>query len=120
MLTIAESAYKILNATHAVVLPFHPHDEFWSMWYTLNGEKFFFRFMYNYREEKWYMSIYDAANDLLASGIKMVNNWSLLSKYADPRMPKGELWTVDVSGGYAEPERYDMGDRVKLVFYWEE
>lgn len=56
----------------------------------LDGTDYTLNFLYSDREQCYYLSVADAAGDI-ANGIKVVANWPLLQRFADPRLPPGEV-----------------------------
>lgn len=82
---------------------------------TLAGARFTLEFLWNDRDRSWSMGIYDASSNLLAAK-KVTLDTGMLWRYADPRLPAGELFAVDTSGAQQEPGLYDLGSRVLLTF----
>jgi hypothetical protein len=86
----------------------------------LDGRDYLLRFSYNEREERWYLSLYDDAEDPLILGIKLLTNWELLQHYhADPRVPPGELWVMDTTGNDDPPTLNELGvgKRCELTYF---
>ena len=66
-------------------------DPFYDMVVNLEGTDYKLTFNYNQREDATYLSISTPDGDDIVNGIKVVSNWPLLHKWADPRLPPGEL-----------------------------
>jgi len=91
-------------------------DANWTQVTTLGGRDFIFTFRWNAREMSWYLDIADQDNVLLAASRKLVADYPVLTRRTDPRLPRGVLWTIDRSGQGLDPGRYDLDERVILVF----
>lgn len=99
-----------------------PDTPLYTMRATLNGQAYTLRFDYAQREDRWYLSLYDAAGLPIRKGIKITSNVSTLRLTAfDARAPKGFLTFSDVTaetGGAGEPPAYaDLGRRVTLLYF---
>lgn len=66
-------------------------DPFFSEVVNLEGTDFLLRFHYNQREDAMYMDIATPDGDDIVNGIKCLSTWPLLHKWADSRLPPGEL-----------------------------
>lgn len=95
-------------------------DPYYSQKVKLDGRDFVFRFSYNEREARWYLGILDDEETPLRLGLKLVANWELLQHYrADPRMPPGELWVMDLTESNAPPTLNELGEgkRCELTYF---
>lgn len=93
----------------------------------LDGRDYIFRFLYNQREDRWYLNLSDENGDPIVDGIKVVVATSLLKRVTDSRRPPGILMArdltavePDLAGGEQiaeeDPGQNDLGGRV-LLFY---
>ena len=86
----------------------------------LEGTDYILTFDYNQRESCYYLSIATNNGDDLVVGIKLVANWPLLHKWADSRLPPGELVLIantnltDPAPGLAQ---IGVGQDFTLVYY---
>lgn len=90
-------------------------DAFYSMSVDLEGVEYRLKFAYNSREDRWYLSVFDAVGEPIAQSVKLVTNWPLLNRKAwDPRAPKGVLYV----SGTSPPGLNDLveGGRCSLVY----
>jgi hypothetical protein len=91
---------------------------------TLEGREYQLEFRYSKREDAWYLSFYkleaDQSRTPLATGIKIVPNIDLLSRFvrAD-RLPPGELRAFPQGSSAAIPQLSELGagKRVELVYF---
>ncbi len=94
-------------------------DPFYSMTSALDGADYLFEFRYSQREDAWYFSVSLTDGTALVSGVKVVCNRDLLSRFADSRLPAGML--VAASNGEDESppglEELGEGKRVELIYY---
>lgn len=86
---------------------------------TLDLEVFSLSFQFNDREGRWYMSIADQAGNPVRSGLKLVSNFPVTARIADPAGPNGEIMALDTTGQGLDAAFADLGSRV-LVTYEEE
>ena len=93
-------------------------DVFYTQITQLDGVDYLLDFRYNDRENSWRFSIALTDNTPLATGIKIVTNYPLLQKYADDRLPAGEIFCI-TSGDDSNPAQNDLGigKRCLLVYY---
>lgn len=99
-----------------------PDTPLYTMRATLNGREFTLRFDYAQREDRWYLSLYDASGAAIRKGIKITSNASSLRLARfDARTPTGLLTFSDVTaltGGAGEPPGFaDLGRRVSLLYF---
>jgi hypothetical protein len=100
----------------AIELPVNsdaPHYDFSLM---LEGRRFKIELRWNERSGAWFLSLYDAADELLAAGRRVVLGADLRGRARDARLPPGPIMAVDSSGRNQDAGRMDLGVRVKLVY----
>jgi hypothetical protein len=86
----------------------------------LDGRDFHLHFLWNMREQRWYLDIFDTDSVPLAVGLKLISNQPLLRFYQwDPRLPPGELLAYAQGIDQSNPGFNDFGEglRVELVYY---
>ena len=90
----------------------------WTSRVKLDDRFYDLRFDWNGRTRRWYLSI-GAEGQTIASGIKIVGNWTLLlCARSHPLAPRGALVAVDFSDRLgASPDFVDLGRRVRLLYY---
>ncbi len=81
---------------------------------SLDGREYVLRFIYNEREQRWYLDLFDGDETPLALGLKLVANWNLLRRETDARLPPGELYAIDLSGTVDEQAAVDL-DTVRIL-----
>jgi hypothetical protein len=71
---------------------------------------------WNSREEKWYISVHDSADQPIEGCIcrKLVTNWKILRGATVDERPPGEIYTS--STGHADPGLLELGARVALYY----
>lgn len=74
---------------------------------------------YNTRSDRWYLSLYDAENNLLISGVKLVINYPLLSNHLSAPSG-GTLILIDTANTGEECGYEDLGRRCQLLWWPEE
>lgn len=81
---------------------------------TLEGDDFILDFRYNDRDERYYLTIKDEDEQVIASSIKVVRG-PLLRTISDERRPWGELFVKD-TGANAEPTLSNIGNGIDIYF----
>lgn len=78
-----------------------------------------FRFVWNNRGQFWTLSILNANENIeIINGIKLVLNYELLKQYRYLKIPKGNLFVVDVSGNLSRIGYEDfINDRNLQILY---
>lgn len=104
----------ILELTTRVDLPAYSYVS------TLDGTDYRLDYQFNDRMAegagKWTMSISDAQGNLLIGPQPLVADWPLFNRFKDPRLPLGTLSAFDTSGQTKDPGRFDLGDRVRMLY----
>ncbi len=85
----------------------------------IDGLVYLLGFKWNDRDEAWTMDVSTSGGDPIVLGTKLVADWDLLGRYVDPRLPRGRWAAIDASGEGIRPGRFDLGDRVELIFITE-
>ena len=75
-------------------------------------------FTWNTRESAWHLSV-AKNNTQLLSGIKIVNNWELIDRFAIVELPRGLFISVDIAQLNTIPGRDNFGDDFKLAYITE-
>lgn len=94
-------------------------ESFYTMTTALDGSDYLFEFRYNQRENVWYFSISLSDGTLLVSGVKIVCNRPLLTRFADVRLPPGVLIAFANTTDESPPGLTELGEdrRVTLLYY---
>jgi hypothetical protein len=103
-----------------LVIPTVEDQPYYSFRIRLEGRDFTFSVTYSTRQDLYYLTISDADNAELVSGLKLVTNWPLLEYYqANPAAPQGELFAMSTTGDVT-PARFGelaVGKRVELTYF---
>lgn len=83
---------------------------------TLDDEIYELRFLYNRREEAWYLDVLDVEGLPLRMGLKLVVSWVIMSRLADPRGWPGDFILIDTTGEDVDPVLEDLGARVQVQY----
>ena len=84
---------------------------------TLDGVTFVLRMQWNARAGTWTLSIADADDVAIVSGLTLVPAWDLLGLVTDYRRPLGQLMLWRSDGSFAHPGLTDVGTTCKLFYY---
>lgn len=85
----------------------------------LDGISYVLSFLFNFRERNWYFTISTPAGVVLAAGIKVISNRSLLRGQVDDVLPPGDLVAlVSDPNDDSPPALADLGKakRVELLY----
>jgi hypothetical protein len=83
----------------------------------LDGETYGFEFRWNERAAGYFFALYTSDGTPLLSGKRVVLGWPLLRRYADGRLPAGDLVAYDTTNSDTEPALGDLGARVVMLYY---
>lgn len=90
-------------------------------WYTLSveldGATYGLELKWNEISEGWFLSLSDSRGVPIVSGLRLVEGWPLAKRYADARLPAGNLIAIDTTGRHVDPTREDLGTRVQLYYF---
>lgn len=103
----------------SVVIPFKSFPSFIEN-ITLDDIVLNFKFIWNGRDNAWYMDISDSINDPILQGIKVINGWELIARYTDIRLPQGALLVVSLNSDEEIIDRNGMIDNYSLIYLTEE
>lgn len=67
-------------------------DAYYTEVVNLAGVDYLLTFAYNQREDCYFLSIATPDGQDIVNGIKLVANWPLIDKFADERLPPGDLF----------------------------
>jgi len=83
----------------------------------LDGSTYRFRFDYQAKSDRFYLSIYTAAGDALRRGIKVLAGWNVLRLCRSADRPPGVIYFLDLASTEAEPPALrDLGRRVRFFY----
>lgn len=105
------------------ILPIDSSEPAATYRFELDQRQYLIRAVFNFRESKWYMELYDESNVPIACGIKITVNTDLIGEVRDARKPSGAIMALDMPsiGTTVQPPRdpgeEDLGERVKLVYF---
>jgi hypothetical protein len=100
-----------------LIVPVFPGEPLYNERVRLEERDYIFRFDWAGRESRYYMTIQDEEQNLIA-GVKIVANWDLLSRSRwNPDLPPGVLIAMDLEQGGEPPGLEDFGTRVRLFYY---
>jgi hypothetical protein len=93
-------------------------DAFYDIVVGLEGVNYRLQFNYNQRENVYYMSVATADGLDIVNGIKVVCNWPLLHKYADNRLPPGEIFAFANTQDQSPPGLAALGTGLHATLYY--
>lgn len=83
----------------------------------LDGTDFLLGFNYTEREDRFYLTVNDSTGSPIVGGLKVVENWPLLSRTSDSRRPLGDLFALDTIGE-GPPGLHDLGPGRRVSFLY--
>lgn len=86
----------------------------------LDGRTYRFRFDYQAKSDRFFLSIYTAAGDALRRGIKVIAGWNVLRLCRSEDRPPGVIYFLDLASDEAQaPALRDLGRRVRFFYVGE-
>lgn len=89
-------------------------------WYDLSiqldGANYFLEFVWNPREQQWYLTVSDANEVVLLSERRVGVGLPMLARFRVAGLPPGELVAIDTSGQNVEAGLTELGARVHLLY----
>lgn len=93
-----------------------PDGPAWSQRVRLDGVYYTISVRWNDRAQVWMLDAGDSDGVVRVAGIAIRLGVHLLGQAQDPRLPPGALFATDSAPGALDPGRYDLGDRVRLLY----
>ncbi len=98
------------------VLTLDSEHEYYTSEFTLDGESFRLLARYNKRVESWFFSLYDGDGNPIAMGRRVTVGNFLFPWLVGSNRPAGQLMAIDTKDGETDPGRFDLGNRVSIVY----
>lgn len=83
---------------------------------TLDGTSYRLDFTFNVRMSKWFVQISDPQGNALIAPVPVVATWPLFNRFKKSTLPPGTLFCFDTSGANLDPDRFDLGDRCRILY----
>ncbi len=83
----------------------------------LDGRPFLIRIVWNERFGYFSLSVLEADETPIVQNIKMVKNYPLVKRFADVRLPTGDLYFLQENGKAERPGYSDLGVSFGLYYY---
>ena len=99
-----------------ISLPTRQNLPIYSYTIDLDGTTYTLRYRYNSRMEKWFLDFRTETGESIVEGIPIVADWPIFDRFQDDRLPPGILFAFDTSGQAEDPGRYDLGNRVQMIY----
>lgn len=99
-----------------VKIPLRNDLPWYSLSVELSGKTYGLELRWNEVAAAWFLSLSDASNVAIVSGLRLVIGWPLAKRYADARLPPGTFVAIDTTGKGLDPTRNDLGTRVELYY----
>lgn len=83
----------------------------------LDGVTYGMRLLWSQRGTCWHIDLSDAEGNAILSGLRLVVQFPLLSKYRYlTALPPGELYMFDLRDQHGRPTLEEMGSRYRLYY----
>lgn len=101
-----------------VEIPTRSDLDRYSLTVDLDDTEYRLLFAWNSRDSHWYLSVELADGTALVAGAAIVADAPILPRWAwNANLPAdGYLMAIDATGEAEEPTKYDLGDRIKLLW----
>ena len=97
-------------------IPVFEQNTAYSYTIQLEGRSYRFTFTWNERTRFWYLDIDDDQDAPVLSGIRVVIEWPLTSRYRSAALPEGLLIAFELDASLDDPAFEDLGTRVSLAY----
>lgn len=98
------------------ILPLTPKLPFYDFDVELDGALFRLEFRFNGRDDAWYMKVSDLEDNILRCGIKIIDEWPLLRRWATVDAPEGEIIAVNQGTASGPPSLEELATDVLLHY----
>lgn len=86
---------------------------------TLGGIKYTFTYAFNKRDNRWSLSIHDSASNPVITGVKIMENSSLLARYRLDGFNHGDILCLRVLNTDDQVGRNNLGESLPYsLFYY--
>jgi len=82
----------------------------------LDGTTYTLYFNYNDRMGKWMVAVGDEQGAVIIGYVPIIVNWPLFNRFKDDALPPGTLAAYDSANTNLDPGRFDLGERVRMVY----
>lgn len=82
----------------------------------LDGNQYGFEFTWNDRDSRWYMDLLDDAGNYVLTGLPVVTDYPLISRFHVAGRPPGNIFAIDTLGAGMDAGKDDLGNRVVLIY----
>lgn len=97
-------------------LPIHSDFPNYSFKIELSSTLYILDFRFNFRSEYWIMGIKDSTGDMIQAGIPVLVQQLLLNRFADLRIPPGDMVALNLKSENEEATRDNFGSSVVLLY----
>ncbi len=98
------------------IIPTRQDNSNYRLQVELENEFFFLQFYFSRREQSWYFSVYDADDNPIKEGTRLVLGSIHMSRVANLDKPPGEFLLFDTRAAGNEPTRDDLGTLTVLSY----
>lgn len=99
-----------------LALPLRNDVPYFDFFVELEGVTYGFAFRWNHRAKAWFVDLKDADDQPIVSGARVVVDFPLFIRSADPRRPPGLFIVTDTTGKRIDPGEHDLGGRVMVLY----
>lgn len=82
----------------------------------LDSVSYTLTFTYNIRMGKWFLQLSDSLGNPLVGQVPITSTFPLFDRFKEQSIPAGTLFAFDSSGQDLDAGRFDLGDRVRLLY----
>lgn len=99
-------------------IPLFPDVPLYTERVTLDGSEYTLRFDYSGREDRFYLSVFDASGAAVRRGMKVTSNWNTLRLCQTSNRPPGVLFFSDPRAADTDaPGFAELGRRVRCFYF---
>jgi len=83
----------------------------------LEDQAYNFVFKWNDTFDFWIFDIADVGGNEIVCGVKVILDYPLINRFANPLLPPGEIVAIDSTETLLRVGRDDMGSKVNLYYF---
>ena len=99
-----------------LILPAFQNIPAFSYQINLDGTNYTLRYTFNTRMDKWIFDIRTEFGDPIITGVPIISDHPIIERFRDDRLPPGGFFAFDTSGQSVDPGRFDLGNRVQIIY----
>lgn len=99
-----------------IKIPLKKDTYYYSYSISLDNETYILTFRYNTFYTRWIFDINTRLDEPIINGIPLAMGVDLLKRYADTRLPPGNLFLINMNDDFEDGTRDEFGNNIILLY----